>query len=168
MRRTGSFAPARNRRFGPVAAKVIGVLRHSGFRYLLIGGASFIIDFALLALLYQLAGWPIWLATGTAFLTSFVFNYALQRSFSFGSDASHLHTLVRYLCLLAFNTLATIAIVWLIERGGWGWELGKIAATVTTTVWNYFVFKYWVFPRSADEMGADGTGNDEPDADERA
>lgn len=135
---------------------IASVTGHSAFRYLIIGGASFLIDFGLLALLHHALGWPLWIATGTAFLTSFVFNYTLQRSFSFGSTGTHLSTLLKYLTLLAFNTVATIAIVWLVDLGGLGWGVGKVAATIMTTGWNYFVFKYWVF-RSADSGDMPGT-----------
>lgn len=124
---------------------VSSVTGHSAFRYLIVGGASFLIDLGLLALLYAALGWPLWIATATAFLTSFVFNYAMQRSFSFRSTEKHLSTLVKYLALLAFNTVATIAIVWLVDLSGLGWGVGKIVATIITTGWNYFAFKYWVF-----------------------
>ena len=130
----------------------MSVFRHSAFRYLLIGGATFLIDLGLLAMLHQVLDWPLWLATGTAFLATFVFNYSLQRTFSFSSRAAHGNTLAKYLTLLAFNTGATILIVWLIDQTGWGWGIGKVAATVATTTWNYFVFRYWVFapgPRAA-------------------
>ncbi|MCI4658403.1 GtrA family protein [Cryobacterium zhongshanensis] len=121
------------------------IFDHSGFRYLVVGGASFIIDFGLLALLFQVFDWPLWLATGTAFLTSFVFSYFMQRAFSFSSESPHASTLAKYLTLLAFNTLATIGIVALVDLTGWGWGAGKISATVITTAWNYFAYRYWVF-----------------------
>ena len=130
---------------------VASVTGHSTFRYLLVGGASFLIDFGLLALLHTALGWPLWIATGTAFFTSSVFNYAMQRSFSFGSTENHLSTLVKYLALLAFNTVATIAMVWLVDLGGLGWGVGKVAATIITTGWNYFAFKYWVFRSPNDD-----------------
>jgi len=131
--------------------KLMSILNHSGFRYLIIGGSTFLIDIGLLYILHQMLSWPLWIATGTAFLATFVFNYTLQRTFSFGSASAHGTTLAKYVALLAFNTLATVAIVWLVDRNGWGWGIGKIVATVVTTGWNYFVFKYWVFasPRSA-------------------
>lgn len=124
------------------------LLRSSAFRYLLVGGLSFLIDFGLLFILFQIAGWPLWLATGTAFLSSFVFNYLLQRAFSFGSNAGHVGTLARYLTLLGFNTIATIGVVSLVEQLGFGWEPGKIIAVILTTLWNFFIFKYWVFAGS--------------------
>lgn len=134
--------------------KVTSVTRHSGFRYLLIGGTSFLIDIGLLALFRQILDWPLWLATGSAFLLTFAFNYSLQRAFSFGSDAGHGRTLLKYITLLAFNTLATIAIVWLVDSTGLGWGVGKVVATVITTGWNYFVFRYWVFAQSSRDTAA--------------
>jgi len=130
------------------------LVNHSAFRYLVVGGASFVIDFGLLAVLFQVLHWPLWLATGTAFLTSFVFSYLMQRAFSFGSESPHASTLVKYLILLAFNTLATIGIVALVDLTGWGWGAGKISATVITTAWNYFAYRYWVFAVSAERSTA--------------
>ena len=129
----------------PVPSGFRSFVNHSATRYLVIGGASFLIDFGLLAIFFQGFGWPLWLATGAAFLMSFVFNYLLQRAFSFSSQATHAIALVKYLSLLAINTAATIGIVWLIDSTSWGWGAGKIVATVITTGWNYFVYRYWVF-----------------------
>lgn len=129
----------------PATSQFRAIANHSAARYVVIGGASFLVDFILLALFFQVFGWPLWIATGIAFLTSFVFNYFLQRVFSFGSQASHATTLSKYIALLAFNTMATIGIVWLVDLTGWGWGAGKVTATVVTTGWNYFVYRYWVF-----------------------
>lgn len=127
---------------------------HSAVRYLFIGGLSFAIDFGTLTLLYKIFVLPLWLATGTAFLSSFVFSYLAQRAFSFSSNAPHSTTLVKYLLLLGFNTLATIGIVGVIDRTELGWGAGKVAATLITTSWNYFAFKYWVFPSSREDEAA--------------
>lgn len=113
-------------------------------RYLLVGGASFMIDIGLLALLYEIARWPLWLSTASAFLASFVFNYMLQRAFSFGGKGSHVGTLIRYGMLLGFNTIAAIGIVAYVDTFA-GWQAGKVIATVLSTVWTYFIYKYWVF-----------------------
>lgn len=129
---------------------------HSGVRYLVAGGVCFLIDFGLLALFSQVLHWPLWLATGAAFLISFFFTYGIQRVFSFSSRAPHGAALVKYAILVGFNTLATIAIVALITNAGAGWAIGKIGATVVTTVWNYFIYRYWVFahPRRKHDASA--------------
>jgi putative flippase GtrA len=119
--------------------------RHSAVRYLAAGGLSFLVDFGVLSLLHEVLNWPVWLASGTSFLISFVFTYTIQRAFSFGSSAPHGRALVRYTILVAFNTLATMVIVTLINQSPFSWATGKVVATVVTTIWNYFAYRYWVF-----------------------
>lgn len=121
------------------------LLSHSGVRYLIAGGLSFLVDFGLLALLHNVLLWPVWLASGVSFLLSFAFTYTIQRVFSFGSRAPHGRAVLRYTLLVAFNTLATILIVSLVNASVVGWAGGKVVATVVTTVWNYFAYRYWVF-----------------------
>ncbi|AWB95901.1 GtrA family protein [Agromyces badenianii] len=122
-----------------------GILRNSAIRYLIAGGAAFVVDFALLALFRQVFGWPTWIAAGTAFVLSFAFTYTVQRVFSFESDTPHGRSLLRYTALVVFNTAATAGIVALVDLTDAGWGLGKVVATIATTVWNYFIYRYWVF-----------------------
>jgi putative flippase GtrA len=130
------------------ARRANAIYRHTGVRYLIAGGLSFIVDFGLLTLFKEVLAWPLWLSTATAFLLSFVFNYLVQRVFSFSSNAPHGVALVKYTLLVAFNTLATVVIVGLVNQADGSWGIGKVLSTAATTVWNYFIYKYWVF-RSA-------------------
>lgn len=152
---SGSEPPARG--FGSLA---LGLYRHTAVRYLIAGGLSFIVDFGLLALLRQVLDWPLWIATAVAFLVSFVFNYLVQRIFSFGSTTPHGVALVKYTALVAFNTVATVVIVDLVNQTAAGWGAGKVLSTALTTVWNYFAYRYWVF---RDRRPASPSG-DEPQA----
>lgn len=121
------------------------IASHSAVRYLFAGGLSFLVDFGLLALLHEVLFWPVWLASGVSFLVSFAFTYTIQRYFSFNSLSPHGRALVRYALLVVFNTLATVAIVSLVNVSPLSWAGGKVIATVATTAWNYFAYRYWVF-----------------------
>ncbi len=127
------------------------LLQNTAVRYLIAGGVAFLVDFGLLALFHEVFGWETWLAAGAAFVVSFAFTYTIQRVFSFGSDVPHGRALVKYTLLVAFNTVATAVIVGLVDESALSWAGGKVIATVVTTVWNYFAYKYWVFaqPRPA-------------------
>ncbi|MFJ4026543.1 GtrA family protein [Paenarthrobacter sp. NPDC089989] len=122
-------------------------LASSLFRFLLIGGLSFLVDLGLLALCFQVFGWPLWLATGAGFWGSFFFNYFLQRHFAFGGGGTAIGGVLRYSGLLAFNTLAVMGIVELFQFLGAGYVAGKVVATAATMAWNYFIYKHWVFPQ---------------------
>lgn len=128
--------------------------RHSAVRYLAVGGFCFVVDVGLLWLAHDVFGVPLVVATPVAFLASFAVTYTMQRVVAFASDSKVVPSVARYTALVVFNTLATTGIVWLVDQTGWGWLAGKVLAVVATTVWNYFVYRYWVFvtpqPRSAD------------------
>jgi putative flippase GtrA len=119
-------------------------------RYLVVGVFCFLVDVGLLWLLHDGLGVPLALATPIAFLASFAVTYTLQRVVAFASDVRVTPSVGRYTVLVIFNTLATTAIVWGTAAVGLPWIGGKVAAVVATTIWNYFVYRYWVFagPRS--------------------
>lgn len=122
---------------------------HSAVRYLVVGGFCFLVDVALLWLAHDVLGIPLAIATALAFLLSFAVTYTLQRIVAFSSDAGVVMSVGRYTALVIFNTLATTAIVWAIAATGSPWIVGKVAAVVATTVWNYFAYRHWVFaPRN--------------------
>ncbi|MFP3578292.1 GtrA family protein [Arthrobacter sp. fls2-241-R2A-200] len=145
---------------------ITNFLSSSLFRFLVIGGLSFLLDLGLLTLCFQVFGWPLWLATGAGFWGSFFFNYFLQRYFAFGGGGTALGGVLRYSGLLAFNTVAVMGIVQLFQFMGLGFVAGKVVATIVTMGWNYFIYKHWIFPqkkqpKSAHEQsdGASGTGS---------
>lgn len=128
------------------------LIGHPGIRYLVVGGVCFSVDLGLLATFTEILYWPLWIATGTAFLFSFFFTFALQRTISFKSDTPHGWSLAKYAILVAVNTLATISIVALLSKYPGGWVAGKIVATIVTTGWNYFIYRYWVFAQKKLEL----------------
>lgn len=118
---------------------------NSAVRYLVVGGACFLADVALLWFAKDVLHIPLAIATPIAFLASFAITYTLQRVFAFNADNAVAPSVVRYSVLVAVNTLATTGIVWLCDEIGWGWLIGKIIAVAITTVSNYFIYRHWVF-----------------------
>ena len=118
---------------------------HSAVRYLVVGGGAFLIDVGLLALLHDVLGFALVVATPTAFLLSFAVTYVLQRRFTFGTEAGIAASAAKYTALVAFNTVATTGIVTTASTLGLPWFVGKVVAVVSTTVWNYFAYRFWVF-----------------------
>lgn len=119
--------------------------QHSAVRYLVTGGFCFLIDIALLWLGHDVVGLPLAVATAIAFLLSFVVTYTLQRVVAFSADSGVAPSVVRYTILVIVNTAATTFIVWAVDALGAPWLAGKILAVIVTTVWNYFIYRYWVF-----------------------
>lgn len=109
------------------------------------GGSAFLVDLGLLALLHEVLGVQVGVAGSLAFLGSFAYTYSMQR-LAFASAAPHGRALARYSALVAFNTVATGLVVHLLAGTLIGWVGAKVVATVLTTVWNYFLYRHWVFP----------------------
>jgi putative flippase GtrA len=142
MKRTDSpDTPATNQRRGLLAR----IIRHNAVRYLIVGGLSFAVDFGLLVLLREHIRWDTGIASATAFLSSLVFNFALQRKFSFDTEHKTHVSMIRYGILVAANTLATVLIVHLLTPTVLGYIGGKVISTAAMTVWNFFLYQHWVF-----------------------
>lgn len=124
-------------------AKAVG----DGFlaKFLLVGGASFAIDLGMLALLHEVGNVDLWIATPIAFLTSLVFNFVVQRNFTFRSNTRAHVSFLKYGALVLFNVMATDVIVNLFAGAGEPYALGKVIATIATTVWNFLLYKHWIF-----------------------
>lgn len=115
-------------------------------KFLIVGGVSFAIDLGLLVILHEAFGVGLWIATPVAFLVSLTFNYVLQRMFTFKVTTRSHSSLIRYAILVAFNTLATDFIVNTFADLELTYAAGKIVATALTMAWNFFLYKYWIFP----------------------
>lgn len=129
-------------------------------RYLVTGGFCFLIDAGMIWLGYNVLGIPLAIATPAAFLLSFVVTYTLQRIVAFGTDNGVAPSAIRYTVLVIFNTIATTAIVWVFSTLGSPWIVGKVVAVIATTIWNFYIYKNWVFAPAkkpnADDLVAAG------------
>ena len=114
-------------------------------KFLVVGGLSFAIDLGLLALLHEVGNVDLWIATPIAFLTSLVFNFFVQKNFTFQSGARAHVSFLKYGALVVFNVVATDVIVNFTAGTGQSYALGKVIATIATTVWNFLLYKHWIF-----------------------
>lgn len=122
------------------------VYRSPAARFLVIGGASFVVDFSVLhALVWN--GITVSLAAGAAWSTGFVFNYGLNRVWTFASDAALTRSLFRYSLLAAANLVITV--VGLSAVSALGMQLGaaKVGFTVALGIMNFLLYRGWVFER---------------------
>ena len=126
-------------------ARIRSVVFGPAGKYLVVGVLSFAIDFALLVALHEVFGVALWLATPVAFLVSLGANYLLQRYFTFSGTPTRGTSFVKYILLVAVNTVAASLIVSGFEAVGSSYVIGKVVSTAAMTVWNFFAYKYWVF-----------------------
>jgi putative flippase GtrA len=131
----------------------------SGRRFLVfvaVGVAGFAVDFGLLVLFREVVGTSVWVAATIAFWASLAVVFLSNKYLTFGAHGSGRRQIVRYFVLLGINYLATLAVLFVAERTGLGYQVGKVAAVAMTTVWNYVAYQLWVF-RPEPAAAAPGT-----------
>ncbi len=119
----------------------------SVLRYLGVGGTAFVVDFALTVAARDFFHLPLWLAVAIGFWAGFLVNFGLQRNFTFRSDRSYTFSLILYFALVGFNWAVTTAMMYLlVDLAALPTWLGKIICTLATTIWNYPIYRFIVFP----------------------
>ena len=114
-------------------------------RFLFVGGLSFVVDFGALWILHIFFGINPGIASVIAFLLSFFVNFFLQKLFTFQSAKRTKRALTLYIILAMLNTLATGLIVGFLSPIV-GWVTAKLISVILISCWNFFAYKYFVFP----------------------
>lgn len=126
--------------------RVLGILQGSPLlKFLLVGGLSFALDLGLLVVLHEFLGVELVLSTTVAFLVSLVFNFVLQRTFTFQAANNKSVSAAKYIALVVVNVAVTDLIVKGFDSMDLWYGIGKVVATVLTTAWNFFLYRHWIF-----------------------
>lgn len=110
-------------------------------RFCIVGGLSFLLDFALLYICTEYGGIDYFYSAAIAFTVSVIFNYWLCVLFVFkfaGQQTKKQATLFigSSLAGLAINQLC----MWIfVEKFGIWYMIAKVLATIIVTFWNYVV-----------------------------
>jgi putative flippase GtrA len=116
------------------------------FYYLVVGGLTVVVDVGLLGLLHEVYGAPLGVATTVAFCTAVTVNFLLNRTaMSSGGSWGWTQHAFRYGSLVVANYVITLAVVTTAGRGGDWYLVAKVAVVAVSTVWNFLLYRYWVF-----------------------
>lgn len=121
-------------------------LRRQLFWYLVVGGVTVVVDIGLLALLHEAYGVSLGIATTVAFCTAVTVNFLLNRTAmsSRGSQGLMQHAL-RYGSLVVANYLITLVVVTTAGHVGDRYLVAKVAVVAGSTLWNFLLYRHWVF-----------------------
>lgn len=116
--------------------------------YLVGGTLYFWIGYGLFALAYSIFGWNWFWAKVLGDVVGRSVNYAVQRYWAFSdtnkSEASHIE---RYTVITAASIGLDYGIVGGLKMLGVSPYIGQLVSAGFFTIWNYFWYKLWVFPR---------------------
>lgn len=115
-----------------------------GFFFLIVGGASAVIDAGVFWLLVTLGMWPT-LASVISFCAAFAVNYRGNRDLVFRAQASR-RALVRYTVLVVINLgLSAGGVALGTEVLNFSPIVAKVATMILVALINFFVMRLWVF-----------------------
>lgn len=126
--------------------------------YGLVGGTAFVIDLGSLVLLRDVAHAPLPLATAVSLVAGLAASYTLQRFLTFRRNSVDWHSVWKYVLLVTFNWVMTTLIIHAVESAGVSYVLGKFGSTAVITVWNYFLYRFWIFRSSSGVLAAESDG----------
>jgi putative flippase GtrA len=115
-------------------------------RFAAVGTASAGLYFALLWMLTVLTRWSLTLRATMAYGSGILFNYLVQRSFTFRSARQHQHAGPRYMVVQLGGMAINSAVIWLgVDVEHWWYPAVQVAAIGLTTIWSYLGQKFWAF-----------------------
>lgn len=135
----------------PVLERLVRIThlrQHPAPRFLVTGGATFLVDVGVLKLLHGVVGVALAPATVLAFAAAFAVNFTGSRQWVFATaakqGAAH-RQLVRYLFLVGVNLASTVAIVVGLSGLGLNYLIAKVCAAAVNALGNFFAYRHWVF-----------------------
>jgi putative flippase GtrA len=116
-------------------------------RYLLVGGANFLVSWSMLWCFTALFGWPYLVSTAVAFLATTLFGHRGNRFFTFrATDQSYLPQLLRYAVTMLSVLALSLLLMWVLVEGlGIHYLLANVGVAVILAVLGFWVNSRWVF-----------------------
>lgn len=125
------------------------------FLFGIVGIATLLIDALVTSTFYYIAHLPAFMASGIGFLSGFCVNFPLNRKQVFNhseDDRFSLKTQIYlYASLSIFNLIATsMTVDVLVSTNMLEIQWAKIVTTVVFAIWNFLVFKLFIFSKKKD------------------
>lgn len=118
------------------------------FRYLIVGGLSFVADYVLFIALTALVGWHYLVSSTTSFVVGLMVNYLLSIYWVFPAKklTSRLAEFSLFALIGGLGLVISNVLLWLLVDGaGIHYALSKLVATFIVLGWNFGVRKWFLF-----------------------
>jgi hypothetical protein cdiviTM7_01485 len=118
----------------------------------IVGMATLAVDTLVTSILYYIAKMPAFMASGIGFLSGFCVNFPMNRKQVFNHSKDDRFSLKAQIYLYAllsiFNLIATSMMVdVLVKTNILEIQWAKIITTVVFAIWNFLVFKLFIFSK---------------------
>lgn len=126
--------------------KYISQSRAQITKFLVVGASSALIDLALLILLKEYWGFKPTMAVALNQIFIILYNFLLNKYWSFETNKKPFHQFSRYVALVAFNYLLSILLMYVFhELIGLDYKLVRLGSIGLLFMFNFVVYKHWVY-----------------------
>ncbi len=121
-------------------------LRHQFAKYFIVGVSGFALNMTLLIFAKEYLGISAVVATSVIGLFMLVFNFCLNKYWSFKEKSMPHKQFMRYLILAGGDYFFAILTMYIFHRLiGWDYRLVNIGTVSAMVSWNFLIYKYWVY-----------------------
>lgn len=115
-------------------------------RYFIVGLSGFLLDISTLFVLKEFFGVNPVMAVVINQIIVIVYIFFLNKRYSFNNHNSVLPQFIKFLAVFILNYLFAIAWMWFgSEKFGFNYLLVRTANVALSVLWNYFLYKTWIF-----------------------
>ncbi|MBU1202651.1 GtrA family protein [Patescibacteria group bacterium] len=115
-------------------------------KYATVGLTAGVVDFSILFILTDLAGWHYLVSATFSFILSALVNYTLNRIWTFRSNGKRRKQLPVFFIIATLGLLINNNMMYIsVEHWGFHYLVAKILASALVTFWNFFGNKYFTF-----------------------
>lgn len=121
-------------------------------RYVAVGGLTIVLDVLILWILHGIVGINVLISATFSYWLAILFNFTVNRSWTFGSN-QHKTTrqVVLYLLLLGCNYVFTIVFIKFFTKHGLNFLTAKAAAVAIQVCWTYLAYRKIIFTTNTKE-----------------
>ncbi len=121
-------------------------VRHEFTKYAVVGFSGFFLDMGLLIFSKTVLNMNATISVAIILCIVMVYNFLLNKYWSFKNHAMPHKQFVRYAILAAWNYIFGVAMMYIFnELLEFDYRLVRIAAIGIAVGWNFFLYKYWVY-----------------------
>lgn len=127
-------------------------IRHQFVKYFIVGFSGLFLDMATLILFKEKLGLIATLAVVLNQFIVLIYNFTLNKYWSFKNKEMPHKQVMRYLALAAINYAFSVLIMYIFsDKIGFDYRLVRICTIALMVGWNFFLYKYWVYKIETEE-----------------
>jgi len=118
-------------------------------KFFIIGLSSAIIDLSLVIILKEVANLRPVLAVALSQIFVILYNFLLNKFWSFKASAKHFQQFSRFMVSVFFNYFAAIFLMYIFyDLVGLNYKLVRLGSIALMSTINFMVYKHWVYKES--------------------